>query len=359
MDTELQQSIKKLSELYDDQSKDVFVTIYLNRQEDPKFIKKRIQSCEALLEKDEKENFVETMKKVNDFLNQIKEKNIAIFASEKHHLFTTIPLPMTINNALVVDSSPYIRPLARIADEWESFTLVLLNSHQAKIFSIEMGKAEQQKKLSSDIINKHKKGGWSQARFQRIRKGAIHDFFTEVREYLEKIHEEQIVLAGPGTAKVQFKDTLPKHIAEQIVDIIDIDINNEDEIIKQSLALISGNEEQKSENTVKHLKEEILKNGLAVYGFEDTLQAAQNGQIDVLVVEKDFHLKGCLCEHCQILKSGPVKDCPVCGNSTTEADMIEEIIEFAERTDATIEFTNDEEMQKLGHIGGLLRYRLK
>jgi hypothetical protein len=36
--------------------------------------------------------------------------------------------------------------------------------------------------------------------------------------------------------------------------------------------------------------------------------------------------------------------------------MIEEIIEFAERTDATIEFTDDEELAKLGHVGGLLRF---
>ena len=157
---------------------------------------------------------------------------------------------------------------------------------------------------------------------------------------------------------MQFKDTLPKQIAERIVAVVDINISNEEEIIKHSLNLISEREEEKSENTVKQLKEEILKNGLAVYGFEDTLRAAQNGQIDVLLVEKDFHLKGCLCEHCQILRSGPVKDCPVCGNSTKEADMLEEIIEFAERTDATIEFTNDEEMQKLGHIGGILRFKL-
>lgn len=358
MNKELQKAIKELSQLYDKDSKDVFITIYLNPQSDEKFLKKRMQSCQALLDKDEQENFKKTMEKVNEFLDETQESDIALFASDKHDLFKATPLPITINNALVVDSSPYIRPLARILDEWESFSLVLLNSNQAKIFSIELGQAEQQKKLSSDIMNKHKKGGWSQARFQRIRKGAIHDFFTEVSEYLEKMDEDQIVIAGPGTAKIQFKDILPKHIQENIVDVIDVNINKEHQIIKQSLSIISDKEELESKKAVQQLKQEILKNGLAVYGFEDTLKAAQIGQIDVLIVEKDFHLKGCLCEHCQILKSGPIKDCPVCGNSTTEADVIEEIIEFAERTDATIEFTNDEEISNLGHIGGLLRYKL-
>jgi len=150
---------------------------------------------------------------------------------------------------------------------------------------------------------------------------------------------------------------LPQHIDEKIVDVLDVDMN-EEESIKQSLKIISENEEMKSHDLVYQLKGEILKNGLAVYGFEETLQAARNGQIDVLLVEKDFKLKGCLCEHCQILKSGPIKDCPVCGGPTTEADVIEEIIEYAERTDANIEFTDDEELTNLGHIAGLLRFKI-
>jgi hypothetical protein len=42
---------------------------------------------------------------------------------------------------------------------------------------------------------------------------------------------------------------------------------------------------------------------------------------------------------------------------TSEADVIEEIIEFAERTGARVEFSDDVELSKLGHIGGILRYR--
>ena len=76
----------------------------------------------------------------------------------------------------------------------------------------------------------------------------------------------------------------------------------------------------------------------------------------MLIIEKDYKLKVCLCEQCQILNAGPVKNCPICGGKTTESDVIEEIIEFAQRTNARIEFTDDEFLEKLGHIGGLLRY---
>jgi len=357
MKNDLRNLIRELSEMYDINSQDTYISVYLNKNTDKTFLEKRGNVCKSLLDKDEQKNFIETIEEINEFLKKNISNNIAIFASNTHNFFKSVPLHIEVNNSLIVDSSPYIRPLARILDELEPFTLILLNSNHAKIFSIYLGQVEDKKNLSSDIMNKHKKGGMSQARFQRIRKGAIRDFFSEVAEILDKFSSGQIVLAGPGPTKIQFRDMLPKHLQQRIIDVIDVDVDDEKKLLKESIHLISEKEKTVSREAVKHLKEEILKDGLAVYGLDDTLKAVKNGQVELLIVEKDFKLKGCICEHCQIVKAGPIKDCPVCGEPASEADVIEEIIEFAERTDAEIEFTDDEEISKLGHIGGILRYK--
>jgi peptide chain release factor subunit 1 len=357
MKPDLNNVLRELSEVYDEQSMNTYVSVYVNKQGDSAFLEKRIHACQSLLNRDEQDNFLASMETIQDFIKQNTGMNLALFASHTHNFFRSVPLSVDIYDALIVDSSPYIRPIARILDEWNPFTLVLLNSHQAKIFSIDLGKAEQEKHLSMNIMNKHKKGGWSQARFQRLRKGAIHTFYAQVREYLEKRADEQIILAGPGPSKVNFKDMLPPHLQQRVVDIIDVDIDDEHTLFKESFDRMHEQEESQSHQAVQQLKQEILKDGLAVYGLEDTLQAVKRGQVDILLIEKDYKVKGCLCEHCQILKAGPIKDCPVCGGPVTEADVLEEIIEFAERTDAKLEFTNDEELSKLGHIGGILRYK--
>jgi peptide chain release factor subunit 1 len=357
MNDKLSDVLKDLSVIYDINSKNTFVSVYLNKHTYEKFLHQREATCGSLLKKEEQKNFIQTLKRIKEFVQKNKFNNLAVFASNKYNFFKAVPLSIEVNNSLIVDSSPYIRPLARIQDEWESFTLVLLNSHYAKIYSISLGKVDREKNLSKDIINRHKKGGQSQARFQRIRKGAIHAFFSEVAEYLVKVADKQIVIAGPGPAKVQFKELLPKHLQDRIVDMLDIGIDNEKEIFEESMEVISEKEEQKSHKAVEKLKQEILKDGLAVYGIDETLQAAKNGQIDLLIIEKDYKIKGCLCEHCQILNAGPIKDCQVCGGPTTEVDVIEEILEFAERTDAQVEFTDDEEISNLGHIGAILRYK--
>jgi len=353
----LDKIIKELSEIYDTESKDSFISVYINKREDPKFLNRRIRTCKSLLDRGEHQNFEETINQIQEFIKKSLDNHLAIFASKKHQFFQSVSLPMKVYNALIVDSSPYIRPLVRVQDEYESFTLVLINTNYAKLFSVSLGKIDREKNLSSNIMNKHKKGGQSQARFQRLRKGAIHAFFTEVIEALEKIQDEQIVLAGPGQAKLQFKEMLPNHLSKRVVDIMDISIDEENELIKESIQHILEKEDEKSSKAVQHLKSEILKDGLAVYGLDETLRAAQNGQVELLIVEKDYKVKGCLCENCQILKAGPVKECPICGGLPTEADVIEEIIEFAKRTDAAIEFSSDEELHNLGHIGAILRYK--
>ena len=82
-------------------------------------------------------------------------------------------------------------------------------------------------------MNKHKKGGMSQARFQRLRKGAIRGFFSEVAEILGKYADEQIVLAGPGPSKIQFKDMLPKPLQDRIINVIDVDMGDEKNLLKR------------------------------------------------------------------------------------------------------------------------------
>jgi peptide chain release factor subunit 1 len=357
MAEDLSRFIRELSELYDPDNMDTYVSLYLNKDLDEKFIERRVKACKSVLKGDELKNFINTMEDITGFIKSKPLGDIVVFSSHKHGFLRYISLDVGVENLLVVDSSPYLRPLARIQDEWESFTLLLISSKYAKIFSVSLGKVEREKKLSADIMNKHKKGGMSQARFNRLRKGAVNSFFSEVIEVLQKTADEQIIIAGPGTAKTQFKDMLHKNLRDKIVEIVDISIDDEKELLKKSIHLIHGREERKSLEAVLQLKEEILKEGLAEYGVKDTLKSVKNGKVELLLIEKDYQPRGWICENCQMVDEGKELNCPYCGKKTSEVDVLEEILEFAERTDAEVEFTDYEELADLGHVGGILRFK--
>jgi peptide chain release factor subunit 1 len=323
MSEDFNELVKELSDLYDPDSMDTFVTLYLHRESNNKFIERRVKACKTVLKNEELKNFIATIDKISTIIKKNIGKNIAVFASDKHNYFRYTNLPVKVENLLIVDSSPYLRPLARILDEWDSFTLVLVNSNYAKIFSVSLGKIESTKSLSADIMNKHKKGGWSQARFNRLRKGAINEFLSEVVDALQKRADDHIIIAGPGQAKKQLRDMLPKNLQERLVQLVDIDIDDEKELLKESITLISEDEKQRSHDAVQRLKEEILKDGLAAYGVEETLKAVKNGQVELLIIEKNLRIAGWICENCQVVNTGNKKNCPYCSKKTSEVDVLE------------------------------------
>ncbi len=357
MKNNIKDTLRELSEIYDKESNDSYVSLYLNKNTSDKFIDRRRKACESVLKNDELTNFQKTMDDIEQYISKITYKHIAVFASKKNNLLEHVTLNIDIDDLLIVDSSPYLRPLARIIDEWESFTLLLINTNKAKIFSVSLGEITDTKSVSADIMNKHKKGGWSQARFNRLRRGAIKDFYKDVIKALEKRSDEKIIIAGPGNAKIHFKEMLPQNLIEKLVDIIDIDFDDEKKLIDESINLLSKDEKKRSADAVVELKNEILKDGLAVYGIKETVKAVRNGQVELLIIEKDHKINGWICENCQAVEEGYKKTCPYCDSNTSKVDVIEEILEFAQRTDAEIEFTDSEEIADLGHIGAILRFK--
>jgi len=350
------ESLPELIDRYDTDNLNMFVSLYFDGR-DEHFIPHREKVIQCLLTHDELKNFVKTMETIKTYLKKNKAANYAIFASDKNNFFKVLTFPVTVKNSLSVDVSPYIHQIAQLADKWGAYTLVLLNSNHAKIFSFTCGELHVEEDLSADIMNKHKKGGMSQARFQRLRKGSINAFLTEVVEALQKITTENIILAGPGETKKQFRDMLPIQLRKGVIAEVDVAVDDACGLVDETQEIIKEKDKEKHRQLLKLIESEILKNGLAVYGLVETLAAVKNGQVEALLVEKDVKQKGWVCERCHLLEAGALSRCPSCGKNTSEVDVIEEIVKLAKRTGAIVGFSQDEHLQKIGPVVGLLRFK--
>jgi len=352
--------MRELASMYDEENRDTFISIYLNVEKlDKKFIEDRAKACKSVL-KDGlvRENFEKTMDWINDYIKEGMEsgqKGLIIFASYLKNVFIDYKLDIPLKNLLVVDSSPYIKPIAELLDFYDEYGLVMLNSNRARIYEISGGKIGYEKRIAEHVLNRHKKGGWSQARFQRIRKGEIKHFLKKVAEDMEKLDVKYIVLAGPGEAKKWLLDYLSKNVKEKIISTLDAKFG--EDVISQSEEAIEDERMIEKKYILQSLVDEILKNGLAVSGIEESIKAIKNGQMEMVLIKDGLAIKGWKCEKCQIFDAGSIETCPYCGSKTTSVDVIEEIVELAERMDTHIEFIDDEILDKLGGVAGFLRYK--
>lgn len=128
--------------------------------------------------------------------------------------------------------------------------------------------------------------------------------------------------------------------------------------ISKAEEIVIKDENEIVSKSVNRSKDEILQHGLAVYELKDTIEAVKNGQLELLLVSRGYKQRGWICEKCELFDSGMKDKCPNCRGRVYEVDVIEEIIEFGERTGTKNEFVVDNRiLQELGGVGGLLRFK--
>jgi peptide chain release factor subunit 1 len=118
-------------------------------------------------------------------------------------------------------------------------------------------------------------------------------------------------------------------------------------------------ERQKEKIKVDQLKNSIMKALPSAYGAQKVKRALEQGRVNILLISKDASIPGWICERCQNIheRRAPPEECPHCGGPTSEVDVVEELYELSQRTNAEVDFVEDSDfLDSVGGIGALLRY---
>jgi peptide chain release factor subunit 1 len=292
------------------------------------------------------------------------ERGRIVFASAPATHLAVYRIGIEPVRAMVLDTSPFLLPLAKMRDDYMDYGVLLLDSKEARLFCVRSNVPEEMAHLSTDLMNKHKKGGWSQMRFNRLRKGAIRSFLSEVVEDVQdscsRYRTRGIVIAGPGDAKRQFIEMLPVEMKKRVLAVVDLSIDApEKDIVVVGDEIALEDERARSMERAEELRAEILKGGLAVQGVEATKDALNAGRVNVLVLLKNASIPGWICERCQIFEARkrPPETCPTCGGPTSSVNVVEELYELAVRAGAEVEFVEEDAcLASSEGVGALLRY---
>ncbi len=361
--------IRKLSEIHD--SEPTFISLYLNITEDfESFMDGREQAIRsAMAGKPGLRNvFYENMTRVRTYLNENlarlqRENNLglAIFLSQPKDFFETHALPMEVENSMVVDSSPYIRPMAKFLEEFEDFGIILLDHNHARIYLVKAGAIAETGKLHEEIFHHHKKGGWSQMRFQRKRDGELVHFYKDIAEEATRVFEgvkiRRLVVAGQSDAKKNFIPYLPKYFQDKIIAVLNIETETPDEeVVRDAFPVFFEKEREEEREMVEEFIGAVMKGENAAYGLKDVLEKTKNGRSDRILINMNFKAPGYKCESCNIVKLKPGK-CNFCDGKLLQVDAVEELVEWAQQTDAKVEFVaENESLESLGGVGAFLRW---
>jgi len=348
----------------------VFLSVYLAGPASARSLPGQFERLRRLLrsggaaEKDEREHFDENVRLVESYLDRhpLKSGSLCIFACWALDFFQAIALPAPVDDLVWIDSSPCIRPLAELREEYENVAVVVADNKRARIFLVSSAVAGDAETVRGNVKNHVKKGGWSQQRYERRRDGELLRYARQIVDKLADLDKEadfrRIVLVGGKEILRIVHENLPqvlqRRVAEKAVDLGKGDAPVNAEI----MALFAGQERRSEVSLWERIRAEALRGGLGCVGLADVLAALQAGRADTIIVSRDFRPMGRRCRECEHLDAGTAARCAACGSpSLFEVDVVNEIVEMAEKTGAEVDFADPmPTLDEAGHVAALLRW---
>ena len=252
-------------------------------------------------------------------------------------------------------------------------------------------KLEVLKETGSGVAGKHRQGGQSAKRFQKLREMELTYYFNRVaaitREYFIDIYKiKGLIISGPGPTKEDFinNNYLEYRLQEMILSTIDASYSGSEgirEAFAKSGDILSDFRMVEEKKIIEKLFQQINSNsGLGSYGLKEVIDYLKNNIADTVIItdDTDLYRIELKCKRCQNIReeilerpqiipkktqlmSEPCPDCKSMDTELSEQDIVDYLALIASQTGTKVEVIAGKAehgvmLASLGKIAAILRY---
>lgn len=288
---------------------------------------------------------------------------VAIFASAGEDLLEVIKLPHTVDNAVVVDQSPYVEPLAEVQAA-ALYGVVLVNRQVARIFRGSRHQLQEVARVDDEVHGRHDQGGWSQARYQRSVDKEAKDHLKNASEELLRRHNRRpfdaLFVAAPEAVYKDFCAALHPYLKDRVVGRVEIDVENTgpDDVQQAAAGKIEEYELKLEKEALDRVIQGTRAGGRGVAGLDETLGALNEQRVEILLLQDNFDAAGVCCPQCGWLGASGVTACPADGTGTVEREDVTDLVVRRAITQSAqvVVVRDDDRLEPLGSIAAVLRF---
>ena len=287
-----------------------------------------------------------------------------------------------------------LEPLYELLRAEESYGILVMDSKEATFATLKGRRADIVREITSGVPGKHRAGGQSSRRFERLREMHLNEYFNRIGRYMTEIFLgvpdlKGIIVGGPGPTKEDFVkgNYLHYELKDKVLTVVDTaytGVEGVKEVVDRSRDFLKSvryyEEREIVQGFLRHIGHDT---GLATYGEREVIQALKSINVRVLLLSEGvrralvrLRCKGCGNEETRIVDLDGLEAfeenlgamrCRECGNEvyelTDKEDLIEALVNMAEEADADVEMisahTEEGEMllKSFGGVAAVLRYR--
>jgi len=338
-------------------------------------------------------------------INDVPENGLVMFSgaipqsntpgTERNEMYILEPPDRVVTFRYHCASEFLLWPLEEMLTPSDTYGLLVIGRAESALGYIKGNKVEIVREFTSGIHGKHRAGGQSQKRFERLIEEGEKQFYRRISDTVNELFLPMedlkgIFIGGPGQSKEKFvsDESLDYRLRDKILDTVDLGYGGA-EGIRALIEKVKDKIEdvkyiQEKQIMQRFMKEISVDSGLASYGLEEIQRALNYGAVDTLMLSERLNIYKVKleCSNCEFSEYRNIKEnvletikgdiqeeiCPKCSSNTfniTENKAIIEVLgELAESTgtDVIILSTETEEGEMLystfGGIAAILRYKI-
>jgi peptide chain release factor subunit 1 len=314
--------------------------------------------------------------------------------TEKIEIYSVVPPKAVQINLYRCDDHFWIDHLKDMMKDDKVIGILSLDTQEAGFGILTGDRWEVVESLTSGVAGKHRQGGQSARRFERLRDNELNEYYRRVADYAQKIFIDEydvkgIIIGGPGPTKEGFirEEYLDYRLQNNVIAVLDSSYSGSEgvrELIDKvnDQGIMADYRLMEEKKIVKRFISEVYSGkGLGIYGIYDVINSLKNGFADLVIVNDDITILRVeiKCNKCQNIKEKFIErnelnslkqeltssTCPSCGSQDlelSEQDIIEHLEELSLMSGSRLEVISGKteegaQLASLGKIGAILRFK--
>jgi len=285
----------------------------------------------------------------------------ALFASALDGLWRTLPLSLPVTDRVSIASELCLAPLVPLVGRDDNALVAFVGRERGQVFRLRGGRLVEELDESEEQPGRHDQGGWSQARYQRHIEKLVRDHIRTVGGEIDRRVRghggPDLVIVAPEELKPEIEGALSAETREAVVGWAHAEAHASPadllDAVKPHLDCAHGARQQAA---LERFREELGRGGRACAGWADTLAAASDGRVELLLVQERVNRAGYRCPSCG-RAAAEAGTCPIDG-ATLEprADGLDLAAHHVLSTGGAIVVVAGEQLADHEGIGALVRF---
>ena len=335
-----------------------------------------VKECRERLEgeklsREDLRSVTEDLEKIAPAVESLKGlgyKGFALFSSSKNGFFQTFGLDAPVTELLVVDRTPYTKPLLSVLRLTCRYMAVLVKKGKLRAFEVFGGSIREELDLfkaslfstraNAYLFTKEKK---IQNRSETEHHKFLQEASAEVLDLFTRTGADFVALGGDKNVARDFSRSMHPYLRDWYAGELECGFEaHEKEVLGEVGRINAAKALEKDRSLTYRIREELSRGGHACRGLAGVLDSLSMGAVGALAVKEGYSVPGYTDPRNGMLYLEPSVTPDDAKGLAPVKDVVDEAAEYAMQNGAEVRIIRTEElMEGLDGIAALLRFRVE